>query len=57
MGKSDDKRAAIIAQQAARQQAEHPNGLSFSKPKRTNWTSTAPRRPGPGRPPGGSFRR
>ena len=41
MGKAEDKRAAIIAQQAERQQAEQPNAAPMPK-RRTNWAATAP---------------
>jgi len=49
LGKAEDKRAAIIAQQAERQQAEQPNAAPMPK-RRTNWAATAPLRPRRGRP-------
>lgn len=56
MGKAEDKRAAIIAQQAVRQQEENPNAVPFPKAK-ANWAATPPLRPRRGRPPGGGVRR
>jgi len=55
MGKADDKRAAIIAQQAARQQLERPVSGPPAK-RRTNWAATPPLRPRRGRPPMGGGR-
>jgi len=57
VGKAEDKRAAIIAQQAARQQEENPNAAPFPK-RKANWAATPPLRPRRGRPPagGGGFR-
>ena len=55
VGKAEDKRAAIIAQQAARQHEERPNAVPIGK-RRTNWAATPPVKPRRGRPPGGSFR-
>jgi len=52
LGKAEDKRAAIISQQAERQQAEQPNAAPMPK-RRTNWAATAPLRPRRGRPPMG----
>jgi hypothetical protein len=49
LGKAEDKRAAIIAKQAERQQAEQPNAAPMPK-KRMNWAATAPVRPRRGRP-------
>lgn len=48
MGKSEDKRASIIAQQAARQQAEQVNAPPARK-RRKNWAASAPQ-PRFGRP-------
>lgn len=56
MGKAEEKRAAIIAQQAARQQEEHPDAVPFPKAK-ANWAATAPYRPRRGRPPASGYRR
>jgi len=50
MGKAEDKRAAIIAQQAARQQAEQPMLGTSKPPRRSNWAATPPVRPRRGRP-------
>jgi hypothetical protein len=55
LGKAEDKRAAIIAEQAARQQAEHPNAAPLPK-RKTNWAATPPLRPRRGRPLGGGVR-
>jgi hypothetical protein len=52
LGKAEDKRAAIIAKQAERQQAENPNAAPTPK-KQMNWAATAPVRPRRGRPPMG----
>jgi hypothetical protein len=54
LGKSEDKRAAIIANQAAREKAESPAaaGATAGKPK-MNWAATPPIRPRRGRPPSG----
>ncbi|HXI55419.1 MAG TPA: hypothetical protein VNO55_05140 [Polyangia bacterium] len=55
MGKAEDKRAAIVAQQAARELAERAAGKGFTpRTKRKNWgggggSFRVPRR---GRPPG-----
>jgi len=53
LGKAEDKRAAIIAQQAARELAAPPLAKeSTARKRRTNWAATAPiGRPGRGRPP------
>jgi len=56
LGKAEDKRAAIIAGQAARQQAEQPDAAPLPK-KKMNWAATPPVRPRRGRPPAGGFRR
>jgi hypothetical protein len=53
MGKAEDKRAAIIAQQAARQQEENPNAVPSFPKRKTNWAATPPLRPRRGRPPNG----
>ncbi|HXI54579.1 MAG: hypothetical protein QOI66_3203 [Myxococcales bacterium] len=56
MGKAEDKRAAIVAQQAAREAAERAErGLTGTeqpgRKRRTNWAaSTSVGRPGRGRP-------
>jgi hypothetical protein len=55
LGKAEDKRAAIIAQQAARQQEQHPNAPPMPK-RQTNWAATPPIRPRRGRPPAGGQR-
>lgn len=54
MGKAEDKRAAIIAKQTAREQAESSAKASVpaGKPK-MNWAATPPVRPRRGRPPSG----
>jgi len=52
LGKAEDKRAAIIAEQAARQQAEQPNTAAPAK-RKMNWAASAPLRPRRGRPPMG----
>jgi len=57
LGKAEDKRAAIIAQQAARQPEDQPNAASLPKRKVTNWAATPPLRPRRGRPTGGNFQR
>ena len=56
MGKAEDKRAAIVAAQAAREAAERaaraalgPSAVPARK-RRTNWAASAPMR-GPGRGP------
>ncbi|HEY2901914.1 MAG TPA: hypothetical protein VGL59_15125 [Polyangia bacterium] len=51
MGKGEDKRAAIIAQQAAREQATPTTGKSSARKRRTGWSSTAFNRPSQPRPP------
>jgi hypothetical protein len=58
MGKTEDKRAAIVAQQAAREAAEREarraNGTEQAPRKlRTNWAASPPlnRSPRRGRPP------
>ena len=48
--KAEDKRAAIVAQQAARQKLERPDA-GPPPPRRMNWAATAPIRPRRGRPP------
>ena len=53
MGKADDRRAAIVAQQAAREAAEREARKLAGPPApprkpRTNWAGGGPRR---GRPP------
>jgi hypothetical protein len=56
VGKAEDKRAAIVAAQAAREAAEKAARLAAGPPpvparkRRTNWAATSPMR-GPGRPP------
>ena len=52
MGKAEDKRAAIIAQQAARELLAPPvvKG-AMARKRRANWAATAPGRPARGRPP------
>jgi hypothetical protein len=59
LGKAEDKRAAIIAQQAERQQAQQAEqGTPAAWPKRrTNWAATAAFRPVRGRPPTGGARK
>ena len=54
MGKAEDKRAAIIANQAAREKADSPAtaGAPVGK-RRTNWAATPPVKPRRGRPPQG----
>jgi hypothetical protein len=58
MGKAEDKRAAIVAQQAAREAAElevrRLNGpVTPARKRRPNWAaSNSIQRPGRGRPPG-----
>jgi hypothetical protein len=49
LGKAEDKRAAIIAQQAARQQVERPDAAPPAK-RKMNWAATPPLRPRRGRP-------
>jgi hypothetical protein len=49
LGKAEDKRAAIIAQQAARQSVEQPNAAPMPK-RKMNWAATPPVRPRRGRP-------
>jgi hypothetical protein len=56
VGKAEDKRAAIIAKQAEREQAEQPNAVPPPK-KRTNWAATGPVRPRRGRPSMGGERK
>jgi len=56
LGKAEEKRAAIIAQQAARQQEENPNAVPFAK-RKTNWAASPPLKPRRGRPPGGGVRK
>jgi hypothetical protein len=52
LGKAEDKRAAIIAQQAARELAGSPPQPSMPRKRQTNWAATGPVRPrGRGRPP------
>jgi hypothetical protein len=53
LGKAEEKRAAIIAQQAARELAEPRVAKEpAARKRRTNWAATAPiGRPGRGRPP------
>jgi hypothetical protein len=52
LGKAEDKRAAIIAQQAARERAASPPEGSTPRKRQTNWAATGPVRPrGRGRPP------
>jgi len=54
LGKAEDKRAAIIANQAAREKAESPGTASVPPGKRkTNWAATPPVKPRRGRPPTG----
>lgn len=58
MGKSEDKRAAIIAGQAAREKAETPAGARATVGERKmNWAATPPVRPRRGRPPNGFNRK
>jgi len=58
LGKSEDKRAAIIANQAAREKAESPAGTSVPAGKlKMNWAATPPVRPRRGRPPSGFTRK
>jgi hypothetical protein len=56
LGKAEEKRAAIIAKQAERQQAENPNAAPMPK-QQMNWAATAPVRPRRGRPPMGGPRK
>jgi hypothetical protein len=56
LGKAEDKRAAIIAQQAERQQAENPNAAPMPE-RKMNWAATAPVRPRRGRPAMGGPRK
>jgi hypothetical protein len=53
VGKAEDKRAAIIAKQAAREAAEPKIAKEpAARKRRTNWAATSPMgRPGRGRPP------
>jgi hypothetical protein len=53
VGKAEEKRAAIIAAQAARELAEPRVATPSAPPKRrANWAATGPiGRPGRGRPP------
>src|SRR5262245_22856535 len=55
VSKAEEKRAAIIAQQAARQREEQPNAAPMPK-RKTNWAATPPLRPRRGRPPTGGQR-
>lgn len=48
--KAEDKRAAIVAQQAARQKLERPD-VGPPPQRKMNWAATAPVRPRRGRPP------
>jgi hypothetical protein len=58
LGKSEDKRAAIIANQAAREKAESPAAAGVTAGKRNmNWAATPPVRPRRGRPPNGFTRK
>ena len=58
MGKSEDKRAAIIAGQAEREKAESPAAAGVPVGKRKmNWAATPPVRPRRGRPPSGFTRK
>jgi hypothetical protein len=56
MGRVEEKRAAIVAAQAAREAAERDarRAAGLDQPqraRRTNWAASAPLRPrGPGRP-------
>ena len=56
LGKAEEKRAAIIARQAAREQEEHPHDVPLAKKKVTNWAATPPIRLRRGRPGGNSSR-
>jgi hypothetical protein len=54
LGKAEDKRAAIIANQAAREKAESPGAVGAPTGKRKmNWAATPPVKPRRGRPPTG----
>lgn len=57
MGKSEDKRAAIIANQAAREKAESPAAGATVGERKMNWAATPPVRPRRGRPPSGFTRK
>jgi hypothetical protein len=58
LGKSEDKRAAIIANQAAREKAESPATAGVPAGERKmNWAATPPVRPRRGRPPSGFTRK
>lgn len=57
MGKAEDKRAAIIAKQAARQQETQPADGPPPPKRKMNWAATAPVRPRRGRPPTGGDRK
>jgi len=58
LGKSEDKRAAIIANQAAREKAESPAAAGATVGERKmNWAATPPVRPRRGRPPSGFTRK
>jgi len=60
LGKSEDKRAAIIANQAAREKAESPAAAGATggeRERKMNWAATPPVRPRRGRPPSGFTRK
>ena len=58
MGKSEDKRAAIIANQAARQKAESPATAEAPvRERKMNWAATPPIKPRRGRPASGFTRK
>jgi len=60
LGKAEDKRAAIIAQQEARERARvtAEEGAAAPPPgqRRMNWAATGPVRPRRGRPPKSPYR-
>jgi hypothetical protein len=56
LDKAENKRAAIIAQQAERQQLARPEAGPPPK-RKLNWAATAPVRPRRGRPPTGGDRK
>jgi hypothetical protein len=58
LGKAEDKRAAIIANQAARQKAESPGTADEPvRERKMNWAATPPIRPRRGRPASGFTRK
>jgi hypothetical protein len=57
LGKAEDKRAAIIANQAAREKAESPGTSAPAGERKMNWAATPPVRPRRGRPPSGFTRK